>query len=109
MNSQQEVVWSLENGYGGNGSSCKEIIWNGKTAQTVTSSILRKKSDPVLVSNVRFKMLRQFLENLQEVILGTKLAVLFPAIPLAVAADFYNFGRVSARVRTFYMYIYIHI
>ncbi|KAJ4725591.1 Vacuolar cation/proton exchanger [Melia azedarach] len=93
MNSQQEVVWSLENGYGGNGSSCKEIIWNGKTAQTVTSSILRKKSDPVLVSNVRFKKLRQFLENLQEVILGTKLAVLFPAIPLAVAADFYNFGR----------------
>ncbi|KAF5446729.1 hypothetical protein F2P56_032332, partial [Juglans regia] len=31
--------------------------------------------------------------NLQEVVLGTKLAVLFPAIPLAVVADFYNFGR----------------
>ena len=41
-------------------------------------------------------MLRQFLTNLQEVLLGTKLAVLFPAIPLAVAADVYNFGRVSA-------------
>ncbi|KAG6631241.1 hypothetical protein CIPAW_13G077800 [Carya illinoinensis] len=38
-------------------------------------------------------MLRQMLANLQEVVLGTKLAVLFPAIPLAVVADFYNFGR----------------
>lgn len=40
-------------------------------------------------------MVRQLLANLQEVILGTKLAVLFPAVPLAIVADFYNFGRVS--------------
>jgi Ca2+:H+ antiporter len=46
-------------------------------------------------SNVRFEMLGYFLTNLQEVILGTKLAVLFPAIPLAIAADYYKFGRVS--------------
>ncbi|KAJ6424831.1 hypothetical protein OIU84_025575 [Salix udensis] len=31
--------------------------------------------------------------NCKEVILGTKLAVLFPAIPLAIAADYYKFGR----------------
>ena len=43
-------------------------------------------------------MLRQFLANLQEVILGTKIAVLFPAIPLAIVADFYNFGRVSVNI-----------
>jgi Ca2+:H+ antiporter len=41
-------------------------------------------------------MLWHFLTNLQEVILGTKLAVLFPAIPLAIAADYYKFGRVSS-------------
>ncbi|WRX32999.1 Sodium/calcium exchanger membrane region - like 10 [Theobroma cacao] len=68
-------------------------LWNGRTAQNMSTSLLRKKSDPMLVSRVRFQMLRQFLANLQEVILGTKLAVLFPAIPLAIAADFYKFGR----------------
>ncbi|XWS52995.1 hypothetical protein CRYUN_Cryun11dG0120000 [Craigia yunnanensis] len=69
--------------------------WNNgiKTAQNMSTSLMRKKSDPMLVSRVRFQMLRQFLANLQEVILGTKLAVLFPAIPLAIAADFYKFGR----------------
>ncbi|PPR81881.1 hypothetical protein GOBAR_AA38837 [Gossypium barbadense] len=69
--------------------------WNNgiRTAQTMSNSLLRKKSDPLLVSKLRFQMLRQFLANLQEVILGTKLAVLFPAIPLAIAADFYKFGR----------------
>ncbi|XVE59404.1 hypothetical protein DITRI_Ditri05aG0043900 [Diplodiscus trichospermus] len=69
--------------------------WNNgiRTAQNMSSSLMRKKSDPALVSKVRFHMLRQFLANLQEVILGTKLAVLFPAIPLAIAADFYKFGR----------------
>ena len=71
--------------------------WNNgiRTAQNMSTSLMRKKSDPMLVSKVRFQMLRQFLANLQEVILGTKLAVLFPAIPLAIAADFYKFGRVS--------------
>ncbi|XP_059430686.1 vacuolar cation/proton exchanger 3-like [Corylus avellana] len=73
----------------------KEHHHNGRTMpQNVSStSILRKKSDPMLVSNIRFKMLRQFLANLQEVILGTKLAVLFPAVPLAIVADMYSFGR----------------
>ncbi|KAF4348824.1 hypothetical protein F8388_026652 [Cannabis sativa] len=65
-----------------------------RSPQNMSSSLLRKKSDPILVSHVRFQMLRAFLTNLQEVILGTKLAVLFPAVPLAVAADFYHFGRV---------------
>lgn len=88
-----QEVCNLENGEGNKGSG-KEI-WNVKSPQTMSSSMLRKKSDPMLVSNVRFNLLRQFLANLQEVFLGTKLAVLFPAIPLAVVADFYKFGRVS--------------
>ncbi|XP_044478594.1 vacuolar cation/proton exchanger 3-like [Mangifera indica] len=86
-----QEVCNLENGEGNKGSG-KEI-WNVKSPQTMSSSMLRKKSDPMLVSNVRFNLLRQFLANLQEVFLGTKLAVLFPAIPLAVVADFYKFGR----------------
>lgn len=84
-----------------NGGESKVLLgkesWNNsngiRTAQNMSNSLLRKKSDPMLVSNVRFQMLRQFLANLQEVILGTKLALLFPAIPLAIAADFYKFGR----------------
>ncbi|XP_043815188.1 vacuolar cation/proton exchanger 3 isoform X2 [Manihot esculenta] len=71
----------------------KETLNGSRSLQNVSSSIMRKKSDAVLVSSVRFQILRHFLANLQLVILGTKLAVLFPAIPLAIAADFYKFGR----------------
>ncbi|EEF36757.1 vacuolar cation/proton exchanger 3 [Ricinus communis] len=85
--SLHEEVSSMENGH----ASKKEM--NGKTPQNVSSPIMRKESDPVLVSSVRFQMLGSFLANLQEVVLGTKLAVLFPAIPLAIVADFYSFGR----------------
>ncbi|KAL2597741.1 hypothetical protein AAZV13_11G181600 [Glycine max] len=42
-------------------------------------------------------MLGNFTTNLREVIFGTKLALLFPAVPLAVVADFYSFGRVSKK------------
>ena len=80
----------------------KEVCVNGKTPQNISSSILRNKSDPMLVtSSARFQMLWHFLTNLQEVILGTKLAVLFPAIPLAIAADYYKFGRVSSSILCF--------
>ncbi|OMO90447.1 Calcium/proton exchanger [Corchorus olitorius] len=91
-----ELSYHVENGESNKGSMSKEL-WNnngsGRTAQNLSTSLMRKKSDPMLVSNVRYEMLRNFLSNLQQVILGTKLAVLFPAIPLAIAADFYNFGR----------------
>nr|XP_023882191.1 vacuolar cation/proton exchanger 3-like isoform X4 [Quercus suber] len=91
MDSYHEAMNNVENG--DSKSLMNKGLSKGRTPQNVSSSILRKKSDPVLVSKVRFKMIRQFLANLQEVILGTKLAVLFPAIPLAIVADFYNFGR----------------
>ena len=86
---------NLENG------DLKEIISKennipiSRNANNLSASLMRKKSDPVLVSKVRFRRAREFLINLQEVIFGTKLCVLFPAIPLAIAADCYNFGRVS--------------
>ena len=91
--SLHEEVSDMENGHV---MSKKEISSvNGRTPQNVSSSIMRKKSDPILVSSVRIEIIQTFLANLQEVLLGTKLAVLFPAIPLAIVADFHNFGRVS--------------
>lgn len=96
MDSQYEAMNNAENG--DSKRLMNKGLSKGRTPQNVSSSILRKKSDPVLVSKVRFKMVRQFLANLQEVILGTKLAVLFPAVPLAIVADFYNFGRVSVNI-----------
>ncbi|XAR60732.1 hypothetical protein NMG60_11034215 [Bertholletia excelsa] len=81
-----DQYWNLENG------ESKDI--NGITKESfIGQPVGRKKSDPVLVSKVRFRVLRDFLANLQEVILGTKLFLLFPAIPLAVVADSYDFGR----------------
>ena len=67
---------------------------HGRTAHNMSSSSLRKKSDLSLVSKVRCRFLRALLANLQEIFLGTKLFVLFPAVPLAVAASYFNFGRV---------------
>ncbi|KAI6686931.1 hypothetical protein NL676_032844 [Syzygium grande] len=97
MDSQEP--WNLENG-GTNGADMKGLDKEASFADrralhnTSASSVLRKKSDPMLVpAKVRFLVLRQMFANLQEVILGTKLAILFPAIPLAVVADFYKFGR----------------
>jgi len=60
----------------------------------LTSSTVTKKC-PFLVTKVHCQMLRSFTANLKEVVFGTKLAVLFPAVPLAVVADFYSLGRVS--------------
>lgn len=68
---------------------------HGKTLHNMSSSSLRKKSDMTLVSKVPISCLRLFLANLQEVILGTKLSILFPAIPLAIIAHYCNFGKVS--------------
>ncbi|KAG2263401.1 hypothetical protein Bca52824_070480 [Brassica carinata] len=66
---------------------------HGKTAHNMSSSSLRKKSDLRLIQKVPCKTLKNVLSNLQEVILGTKLTVLFLAIPLAVIANSYHYGR----------------
>ncbi|XP_028555107.1 vacuolar cation/proton exchanger 1a isoform X2 [Dendrobium catenatum] len=65
----------------------------GRTAHNLSSSSLRKKSDNSLVSKVRCRVLRNLLTNLQEVLLGTKLFVLFLAVPLAFVAQNWRFGR----------------
>lgn len=70
---------------------------NTEDCNNAMTPMVRKKSELVVVTNndSRFQMLRNFMTNLQEVIFGTKLVVLFPAVPLAVVANFYSFGRVS--------------
>ncbi|KAJ9180579.1 hypothetical protein P3X46_008801 [Hevea brasiliensis] len=77
----------------GNLKGLSKEMRHGRTAHNMSSSSLRKKSDLTLVSKLRCGLLRNLLTNLQEVILGTKLSVLFPAIPLAILAECYGFGR----------------
>ncbi|MED6145852.1 Vacuolar cation/proton exchanger 3 [Stylosanthes scabra] len=94
MGSHQQEPWLLENG---NLKVLTKEMRHGhgrsRTAHNMSSSSLRKKSDRTLVSKVRCELLRNVLVNLQEVILGTKLSILFPAIPIAIIAHFYGLGR----------------
>ncbi|XP_068340567.1 vacuolar cation/proton exchanger 3-like [Pyrus communis] len=91
MASNQDQPWLLENGT--LKGLTKETGRTSRTAHNMSSTSLRKKSDRTLVSKVPCALLRQFLGNLQEVLLGTKLSVLFPAIPIAIAAQCFGFAR----------------
>ncbi|XP_042476454.1 vacuolar cation/proton exchanger 3-like isoform X2 [Macadamia integrifolia] len=91
MASPQEL-WILENGGNNNFNGSSKENLHGRTAHNMSSSSLRKKSDLAIVSKVRCGFLRLIMANLQEVILGTKLSVLFPVIPLSFFASIYNFG-----------------
>ncbi|XP_015960944.1 vacuolar cation/proton exchanger 3 [Arachis duranensis] len=94
MASHQQEPWLLENG---NVKVLTKEMRHGhgrsRTAHNMSSSSLRKKSDRTLVSKVRCGLLRNLLVNIQEVILGTKLSILFPAIPIAIIAQCYGLGR----------------
>lgn len=92
MGSRNQETW-IENG--GNLKGLSKEMRHGRTAHNMSSSSLRKKSDLTLVSKVHSGPLRNVLVNLQEVVLGTKLSILFPAIPLAIVAQCYGFARVS--------------
>ncbi|XP_019187011.1 PREDICTED: vacuolar cation/proton exchanger 3-like [Ipomoea nil] len=82
----------LENGnytkaasrHGGGGHS--------RMAHNVSSSSLRRKSD-LVVSNVRYRIVRDVLANLHQIFLGTKLCILFVTVPLAIIAHYLNFNR----------------
>lgn len=97
--------WNMENGEGKENINIINItaIKEQQPKKTAPhNNLLGKKSDPALLSRVRFRILRQFLVNVQQVVFGTKLCVLIPAIPLAILAHFLNFARVSICT---YMYI----
>ncbi|KAL4587158.1 hypothetical protein LXL04_000024 [Taraxacum kok-saghyz] len=94
MGSRETEPWLLENGTvrrltresrNGHGHS--------RTAHNLSSTSLRKKSDISVISRVPFPFLRNFLGNLQEVILGTKLSIIFLAVPIAVAAHYFRLPR----------------
>nr|CAB3464248.1 unnamed protein product [Digitaria exilis] len=71
----------------------------GRTAHNLSSSSLRKKSDLALLRKVPCGPLRRLLDNLQQVLLATKLVLLFPAVILALAARFFRFGQASATMQ----------
>lgn len=79
-------------------SGAKELAARqlGRTAHNLSSSSLRKKSDLALLRKVPCATLRRLLDNLQQVLLATKLVLLFPAVILALAARFFQFGQASA-------------
>jgi Ca2+:H+ antiporter len=66
-----------------------------RTAHNMSSSSLRKKSDLALLRKVPCATLRRLLDNFQEVLLATKLALLFPAVLLALAARIFQFGQAT--------------
>ncbi|KAG7553733.1 Sodium/calcium exchanger membrane region [Arabidopsis suecica] len=82
----------LENGGGESDKPTTEM--SRRVRRTVSaSSLIRKRSDLKLISRVRWEFLRRILTNLREVLLGTKLFILFPAVPLAVVAHRYDCPR----------------
>ncbi|KFK34433.1 hypothetical protein AALP_AA5G144200 [Arabis alpina] len=94
MGSITEPWVIAENGNGnGNAKGSSRELRHGRTAHNMSSSSLRKKSDLRLIQKVPCKTLKNILSNLQEVILGTKLTVLFLAVPLAIIANSYHYGR----------------
>ncbi|PSR86165.1 Vacuolar cation/proton exchanger like [Actinidia chinensis var. chinensis] len=66
---------------------------SSKVTQNLSASLVRKKSDLALASRGRLSMVREFVVNVQQVVLGTKLCLLFPAVPLAVIAQAHDYGR----------------
>ncbi|WVY94310.1 hypothetical protein V8G54_033398 [Vigna mungo] len=73
-------------------ATCAKTAPPPQEQNNLTSSTLTKKCS-FLVTKLHCQRLRSFTANLKEVVFGTKLAVLFPAVPLAVFADFYGLGR----------------
>uniref|UniRef100_A0A0E0A3M6 Vacuolar cation/proton exchanger n=1 Tax=Oryza glumipatula TaxID=40148 RepID=A0A0E0A3M6_9ORYZ len=65
-----------------------------RTAHNLSSSSLRKSSDASLLHKVPCAALRSLLANLNDVLLTTRLFLLFPAVLLAIAATYLHFGQV---------------
>ncbi|GAB4859953.1 Vacuolar cation/proton exchanger 1 [Ancistrocladus abbreviatus] len=75
---KHDQQWNLENGLLSKGSS----------------SLNRREFNLTSLSSARLSFhWQRLIYNLQEVVLGTKLCILLPAIPLAILAQYCNFGR----------------
>ncbi|KAM0021197.1 putative calcium/proton exchanger, sodium/calcium exchanger membrane region [Helianthus debilis subsp. tardiflorus] len=75
------------------GSSENYDVENGETAKPRESLLGTTSSESDVLSCVRFRMIRDFVANARKVIFGTKLLVLFPAIPMAFVAHYYSLDR----------------
>lgn len=86
----QVVMGSLDNHH--------HDLENGNTTKPAVLSVplLGTECDPDhVLSSVRGSMFKDFVANVRKVLFETKLLVLFPAIPMAFAAHYYNLERVS--------------
>jgi Ca2+:H+ antiporter len=92
---QEQQPWLLENG---NPKVLTKESRHGRSrnAHNLSTSSLRKKSEYTLLSKVQRASFQNVLLNIQEVILGTKLSILFLAIPAAILAHYFGLGRVSS-------------
>ncbi|KAK4717683.1 hypothetical protein R3W88_016021 [Solanum pinnatisectum] len=59
----------------------------------VGEELERKNDEEIIMKKKNAQFFRLLLVNFQEVILGTKLCLLLPAIPLAILAQYYHFAR----------------
>ncbi|CAI9106963.1 OLC1v1006217C3 [Oldenlandia corymbosa var. corymbosa] len=92
MGSMHEDQWNLENG-GGGGGDHDHIVEVPASGAITTALLNNKRSGNNKGRAHRMGLMRQFLGNVRVVILGTKLCVLIPAIPLAIIAQCSGFGR----------------
>ncbi|CAH8334475.1 unnamed protein product [Eruca vesicaria subsp. sativa] len=89
-----QSVSLIENGGGSEKRTAELSRSNRRTVQNLSAtSLMRKRSDLKLIARVRWEFMRRMLTNLHEVLLGTKLFLLFPAVPLAVLAHRYGCPR----------------
>ncbi|PRQ42950.1 putative calcium/proton exchanger [Rosa chinensis] len=92
MDSNKEHL--LENGNLKGTSSNEEEVHHGMTDRRLSSSPLQNKSFPTLLPfSVQNGKVRKVLINFQVVLLGTKLSVLLPTIPLSFVAVYCGFGK----------------
>lgn len=67
----------------------------------------RKNDEEIIMKKKKnAQLFRILLVNIQEVILGTKLCLLLPAIPLAILAQYYHFARVSNLIYLLYSFYF---
>ncbi|XP_050380471.1 vacuolar cation/proton exchanger 3-like [Argentina anserina] len=76
------------------GESSTEEVHHGMTTRPLSSSLLQNKSDPILLHiSAQTGKFKRVLSNLQVVLLGTKLAILLPTIPLSFVAVYCGFAK----------------
>ncbi|PNX79640.1 vacuolar cation/proton exchanger 3-like protein, partial [Trifolium pratense] len=91
---QEQQPWLLENGDPKRlTKEARHGHGRSRNVHNLSTSSLRKRSGYTLLSKDHRACLQTVLVNIQEVILGTKLSILFSAIPAAILAHYFGLGR----------------